>query len=401
MRELFAEHTPLGAAEIQRIWDTGFIVPDANVLLNLYRFTETARDELFGLFENPQVLGRIWLPYWAALEFHRNRATVIAEQAVPYQRITAMIDKHIRNLVEEIKEVQLHRFHPFISKEDLTSATTTLRDALLTDLKTRASGYPNFLTDDPILQRVQNLFAGKHGIEPTDAEREEIIRVGEDRFKKKIPPGFLDEGKEGIDRYGDYIIWREVIERANTVKLPAIIVTDDAKEDWWYRTKGKTVGARPEMRREFRGATGHDFLLYTSTEFARHAREYVGHQAGTDGLIREMEVLRLMGQIRRERVEGRVRSTSTDDRSATSDLENEETPSADEMIEWFHAHYEDPANGVPYDGREGGYQYFNGGPFDPLEVLSEEYPDAPFEVVEKAAEEIYGDGFEWVRKGDY
>lgn len=399
MKDLFAEFMPLNSVEIQRIWDEALIIPDANVLLNLYRFTAPAREELFSLFEDPKVNARIWLPYWAALEFHRNRALVIAEQGVPYDRLTATIDKHVRNLVDEIQQVQLHRYHPYISKEDLTAATATLRDALLSDLKARASTYPNFLTEDVILERVQNLFAGKLGVEPTATEKEDIIRVGEERFKKKIPPGYLDEAKEGIDKYGDYIIWREVLQNAHAAKRPVIFVTDDAKEDWWYRVKGRTVGARPELRREFRSETGEEFLLYTSTEFARYAKDYLGRQARMDELIRQMELITWLDQYTRHRTEEKGRSVI--DGSATDTEGAGDEPSVDEMVEWFYDNYEDPANGVPYESREGGYQYFNGGPHDPMDVLQSEFPDVAFERVEEAAQAIYRDGFEWVRKGDY
>lgn len=399
MKDLFAEYMPLTGADIQRIWNEASIIPDANVLLNLYRFTPPAREELFSLFEDPKVNARVWLPYWAALEFHRNRALVIAEQGVPHERITAAIDKHIRNLMDEIQQVQLHRYHPYIRKEDLTAATTALRDALLNDLKTRASTYPNFLTEDEILERVQNLFAGKLGVEPSVTEQGEIIREGEERFKKKVPPGYLDESKEGIDKYGDYIIWREVLKHASVAKRPVIFVTDDVKEDWWYRVKGKTVGARPELRREFRSETGEEFLLYTSTEFARYAKDYLGRHARMDELIRQLELITWFEQYQRHRTEERVK-TLTDD-GADNTEPDDDGSSVEEMVEWFYENYEDPANGVPYESREGGYQYWNGGPHDPMDVLQAEFPDVAFERVEEAAQVIYRDGFEWVRKGDY
>jgi len=71
-----------------------------------------------------------------------------------------------------------------------------------------------------------------------------------------------------------------------------------------------------------------------------------------------------------------------------------------EMTEWFFENYEDPANGVPYDGREGGYQYINGGPFDPQEILSEQFPEYE-EFIDEATSQIYPQGDEWVKKGDY
>src|SRR5215469_3509098 len=57
---------------------TGLVTPDANVLLNLYRFQAGARDELFGALEK---LGeRLWIPHQVGLEFQRNRLNVIHEQ---------------------------------------------------------------------------------------------------------------------------------------------------------------------------------------------------------------------------------------------------------------------------------------------------------------------------------
>lgn len=48
---------------------------------------------------------------------------------------------------------------------------------------------------------------------------------------------------------------------------------------------------------------------------------------------------------------------------------------AEEMIEWFHQNYEDPANSLPYITREGGYQWVNGGPYSALECLEENFGD--------------------------
>lgn len=71
------------------------------------------------------------------------------------------------------------------------------------------------------------------------------------------------------------------------------------------------------------------------------------------------------------------------------------------MIGWFKQHYKDPANGVPYDSREGGYQYFNGGPYDPHEVLTEQFPNYNEDLITAATDELYPEGSEWVRDEDY
>ncbi|MBR8832104.1 MAG: hypothetical protein N5P05_004439 (plasmid) [Chroococcopsis gigantea SAG 12.99] len=74
----------------------------------------------------------------------------------------------------------------------------------------------------------------------------------------------------------------------------------------------------------------------------------------------------------------------------------------EEMLEWFYENYEDPAEAVPYDTGEGGYQYYNGAPYDPMEVLMENFPDVPSDEIEFVAHQIYGErGSEFVKVGEY
>ncbi len=55
----------------------GLVVLDTNVLVNLYRFTEQARDDLLGVLK--QLDGRLWLPHQVLVEFWRNRDTVLRD----------------------------------------------------------------------------------------------------------------------------------------------------------------------------------------------------------------------------------------------------------------------------------------------------------------------------------
>lgn len=75
--------------------------------------------------------------------------------------------------------------------------------------------------------------------------------------------------------------------------------------------------------------------------------------------------------------------------------------SAYQMIDWFNANYEEPAASVPYDGREGGYQYFAGGPYDASEVLQENFPESDSRDVEEAVNLLERESNVWVRRADY
>jgi hypothetical protein len=59
---------------------------------------------------------------------------------------------------------------------------------------------------------------------------------------------------------------------------------------------------------------------------------------------------------------------------SSRDLPNaEREEQLDAMRQWFHRHYEDPAESCPHDSGEGGYQYIYGGPYDASEELSTEF----------------------------
>jgi hypothetical protein len=75
--------------------------------------------------------------------------------------------------------------------------------------------------------------------------------------------------------------------------------------------------------------------------------------------------------------------------------------SALDLVTWFFELYQDPAQGVPFDSREGGYQYINGGPYDAEDVLMEQFPNVSEAVRALAVEQIEGYGAEWVRVEDY
>jgi len=74
-----------------------------------------------------------------------------------------------------------------------------------------------------------------------------------------------------------------------------------------------------------------------------------------------------------------------------------------EMEGWFSENYDDPANFLPYETREGGYQYLYGGPYELDELLYEEfedkYPDEYIKQVIKGLENQYGD-VGWAKKPD-
>lgn len=64
---------------------------------------------------------------------------------------------------------------------------------------------------------------------------------------------------------------------------------------------------------------------------------------------------------------------------------------------WFLDRYCDPADGTPYNGGEGGYQFIHGGPYDPADVLHERFgKDVDDAVIQEVIDELHQQlGDEW------
>src|SRR5947207_8973140 len=63
--------------DYRRVLNEGLVVPDTNVLLNLYRYRKEARDDLLAILER---LGkRLWVPHQVVAEFWRNRENVLRD----------------------------------------------------------------------------------------------------------------------------------------------------------------------------------------------------------------------------------------------------------------------------------------------------------------------------------
>jgi hypothetical protein len=63
------------------------------------------------------------------------------------------------------------------------------------------------------------------------------------------------------------------------------------KEDWWWLSKGRNLGCRPELRDELYAATGASFHIYTSERFLRYAPERIKIQVKEESIdeVRTLE----------------------------------------------------------------------------------------------------------------
>lgn len=304
MKDLFPQYINFLKVDFAAVWANALFVFDTNVLLNLYRYQSKTRDELLTVLE--QLSARIWIPYHAALEFQRNRLTVIADQNKRFSDVRRTIEKSKVSLFSDLDKLQLQKRHSLINPQSLTKGFDKLVSDFLSELDKLEEAQQNLTSADPLLNKIEALFAGRVGSPPKSQEElNQLYDEAETRFKFKIPPGFQDAYKDSEEsdehihqgiiykrKFGDFLVWHQLLDYAKTNSLKSIIfVTDDGKDDWWWKIQAdgtKTIGPRPELVEEAnRIASISDFLMYNSEGFLKYAKEFLRAQV-SDETINEV-----------------------------------------------------------------------------------------------------------------
>ena len=388
---------------LERVWRDGLIALDANVLLHLYRVDQNLRTAFFEILEDKQIAARLFFPHQVVSEFFENRANVIAGQLRALEALSKRVAETLRAL-PETKETP--RF--LIDRDKLKAILKDAEGKVVVFLDEAQTSYPASISKDQILDRISPLLAGRSGTAPTQDARRTLIEEGTRRVKAKVPPGFLDADKP---ENGDYMVWAQCLEKCANEKRDLLLVTDDKKDDWWHRVHGYTLGPRPELRSEFYATVPTaDFVLSTFDKFIERISTYTTKEIPpttvddarhfAQSLQRRDPYVDLdepdWDAMRDQAVKHYRETAPTKDSDAIK--------SVDAMVNWFFERYEDPANGVPYNGREGGYQYIAGGPYDAEDELQNAFDDGTKRIdrmIRAAVDRIQNDGCEWIKRGEY
>ena len=271
MRASFIEYYLLSEKEIAQLWKEGLIVFDTNVLLSLYRISKEARDEILAVMKGYD--SRLWLPHQVGYEYHENRL----EQANNPIEALSGLEKEIEDFTRRIRTKYSN--NPFVDIKKLDSTLKGFTNRACKLIHNWSDNCPKPVYHDSILEKLTLLYEGKIGSEYSQDKLNEIYTIGKERYCGKEPPGYKDVNKSGGDRhrYGDLIIWFQIMEYAQQEGRDVIFVTDDCKEDWWALYKDDKIGPRRELIREFRRFTGnHSIWFYTTDRFLEKARKDSG-----------------------------------------------------------------------------------------------------------------------------
>ncbi|WP_221404932.1 PIN-like domain-containing protein [Halpernia frigidisoli] len=167
---------------------------------------------------------------------------------------------------------------------------------------------------DKIKEIVLEIFKDKIGKGLDKNTLLELYKEGEKRYHNLIPPGFKDskkigshlyEDKEYIRKFGDLILWFEIIDRASKKDFKYIVlVTGDIKEDWWLEKRGRKLGPRLELLNEIYTKVPEidTFYLYDTSTFLQYAQEELDDKIKDSSIDEAKKLIEFSKENRKESV---------------------------------------------------------------------------------------------------
>lgn len=281
MRKAIIEYLELSNIEKKELWNNAVFVFDTNVYLNLYRYSKRTSDKLIIAMESYKE--RTWMPHRVAQEFMKNRVKIIFETIQNYERLL----NSANNFVDECQKIlNMKTIDDDTNIKELQGYLSKWIDNYKKDNLVVSE-----LSNDKILERILDLYEGKVGKAFNASELQELYKEGESRYKEKIPPGYKDVDKLNKDeKYGDLIVWKQILNYARNEKKNIVFVTNDVKEDWWEIINGKKLGPRVELKKEFYDQTSMKFYMYNDVQFITMFQENKSEPVDKS-VVNEMETV--------------------------------------------------------------------------------------------------------------
>ncbi|HEX5276206.1 MAG TPA: PIN domain-containing protein, partial [Fluviicoccus sp.] len=268
MKDIFSWRLTPTKPYFSSLWDNALFIFDTSFLLDLYRVSNSSRDDFFKIIE--KISNRIWLPYQVANEFFNNREKVIDSEAASYKKALTAVERWaveqaefsaLKNQISQTGRIVSIELDDFFEKQknfidEVQKVAAILKESIE---NISAAHVATNNPQDHILEKILSFFDSRVGEPYSEKKLKDIYKTCEERYKENIPPGYMDISEKDDERkYNDYIIWHQIIEHAISTKKPIIFITSEKKEDWWLKKGGKIISPRPELRKEFKDLVNTD-----------------------------------------------------------------------------------------------------------------------------------------------
>ncbi|WP_189737089.1 PIN-like domain-containing protein [Streptomyces nojiriensis] len=264
----------------KRVLSNGTVVVDTNVLLNLYRYNNAAREAFLSTLAKMGT--RLWVPNQVMAEFWRNRERALEDPAKQLESskkaLLADLSKAVEKLRAWANRVSLDRAELRRLEGNLSQGFDQVIESMEKVVDSSGLGMERDTSKDRVISELAILLAGKVGLPLVRADYDAAIIEGKRRVEKKIPPGYMDKDKDsrGDDsEAGDFLVWSQIKLEAKRRGGDFLFVTGDSKEDWWWIRQGAPVGPRNELAEELRDETSAHLYMLKPERLLVLARDYL------------------------------------------------------------------------------------------------------------------------------
>ncbi|WP_165685488.1 PIN-like domain-containing protein [Streptomyces sp. KO7888] len=280
----FAEYRTPSVEDYQRLFGSGLVVVDTNVLLTLYRSNQRTRDDLLNVLE--RLRERLWVPHQVIAEFWRNREhiSVLGHHRARAKEVGEALAKAGRSASDALDR-WLKQVHVG-DDADINSAITEHRQQLgdvLAALQAviERQAEKDVIADaidtnsDPVLGRLEPILQGRIGLPLPEQEFADALNEAKRRGREELPPGYEDfKSKPAEQAAGDYLVWEQTLVEASRLGTDVLFVTGDSKEDWWKPRNGHIPARpRPELVQEMFHRTGGRLFMLQPSGLLEQARQ--------------------------------------------------------------------------------------------------------------------------------
>jgi len=175
--------------ELDEALRAALVVIDANVLLNLYRYNESTRDDLLGVLR--EVGDRLWVPHQVLKEFWRNRVGVLASRGSGTVQALDALSKQQRASADAIRQWAKSVAAEADFQQRLIGKIEALYAELEGGIRAQApasSQGTGGVLSDPVLDELRDLLERKVGRQPIAADWEAAVKQGNERAARHEPP---------------------------------------------------------------------------------------------------------------------------------------------------------------------------------------------------------------------
>ncbi len=268
MDNLFSAYSEKYEEQIRSIEGSVLVSYDTSCLLDLYRCTDGARTEVIELFKRIDSKFGHFIVHHVALEFSVNKEKAKEHTKHTFNALEQNFNKFKQSIQTSAKIGGLTT-----PLSELSNNISPFIDGIYSEFQKSKKGFSRKNEKEDIFDSIAKLFSGKVS-DPFSHEQLQLIsNEGTVRFEKKIPPGFEDGSKSnfinfngvGVEsKFGDLIVWKQLIEVAKKRQSNLIFITSEEKDDWIVRGR-----MRPDLAGEFQFQTNFRIFCMSLKAFER------------------------------------------------------------------------------------------------------------------------------------